>query len=129
VVPDLWEARPDPFSSFISGFEVRNYRLCKAILIYHQFQGQFNNEPLLSAALHLTYTCDHGTDLSFLTQARQWGYRINSQRIDECPSVPALGLQYRPSRQSGHRYQYLRLDGNTSLPCYLWCGTLAATDL
>lgn len=129
VVPDLWEARPDPFSSFISGFEVRNYRLCKAILIYHQFQGQFNNEPLLSAALHLTYTCDHGTDLSFLTQARQWGYRINSQGIYECLSLPSLDLHYRKFKPSGHRYQYLQLEGNTSLPGYLWSGTFTATDL
>jgi hypothetical protein len=30
-----WEARPDPFSSYRSGFEVRTYRRCRRVLMFH----------------------------------------------------------------------------------------------
>ncbi|GAA4312411.1 hypothetical protein GCM10023143_22080 [Compostibacter hankyongensis] len=129
AAPGPWEVRPDPFSTFLSGFEVRNYRLCKAILVYHQFQGQHDNAPVLASALHLTYTWDHGTDLSFLTQATQWGYRINSRGAYEYRSLPALDLHYHNFQPNGHSFRHLQLEGNTALPDYLWNGTFAAADL
>src|SRR5205823_1716867 len=33
----LWELRPDPFSSHRSGFEVRTYRRCARVLMFHRF--------------------------------------------------------------------------------------------
>ncbi|MFE0646966.1 SpvB/TcaC N-terminal domain-containing protein [Streptomyces sp. NPDC059534] len=35
-----WAARPDPFSSFRSGFEVRTHRLCRRVLMFHHFPGE-----------------------------------------------------------------------------------------
>jgi len=32
-----WRARPDVFSSYRSGFEVRSYRRCRRVLMFHQF--------------------------------------------------------------------------------------------
>lgn len=32
-----WASRPDPFSSYRSGFEVRTYRRCRRILMFHRF--------------------------------------------------------------------------------------------
>ena len=37
ISPYGWSTRPDPFSSYIAGFEQRTYRLCKKILMYHNF--------------------------------------------------------------------------------------------
>ena len=32
-----WLRRPDAFSSFRSGFEIRTYRLCRRVLMFHHF--------------------------------------------------------------------------------------------
>lgn len=34
----LWKARPDPFSSHRAGFEIRTYRLCRRVLMFHHFE-------------------------------------------------------------------------------------------
>ncbi|MFT6046155.1 MAG: RHS repeat-associated protein [Arenicella sp.] len=39
VEENLWNIREDAFSSYRPGFEVRNYRLCKRILMFHHFDG------------------------------------------------------------------------------------------
>src|SRR5262249_26979744 len=32
-----WKARVDPFSTYRAGFEVRTYRLCQRVLMFHHF--------------------------------------------------------------------------------------------
>jgi RHS repeat-associated protein len=43
----IWEYRPDAFSSYRSGFEIRTNRLCKHILMFHHFKDekQFTGTP------------------------------------------------------------------------------------
>lgn len=56
-----WTARPDTFSSFRSGFDIRTYRLCDRILLFHKFNATDQVQPtqspnaLLVSALQLTY--------------------------------------------------------------------------
>jgi hypothetical protein len=35
-----WQCRLDPFSSYRSGFEVRTYRLCQRVLMFHHFPNE-----------------------------------------------------------------------------------------
>jgi hypothetical protein len=35
-----WSVRNDPFSSYRAGFEVRTYRLCRRVLMFHHFPGE-----------------------------------------------------------------------------------------
>jgi Salmonella virulence plasmid 65kDa B protein len=35
-----WKPRPDPFSTYRSGFEVRTTRLCQRVLMFHHFPGE-----------------------------------------------------------------------------------------
>ena len=35
-----WPPRNDPFSSYRAGFEVRTYRLCQRVLMFHHFPGE-----------------------------------------------------------------------------------------
>lgn len=37
VAANSWKTRPDPFSIYSPGFELRTYRLCRRILLYHNF--------------------------------------------------------------------------------------------
>ena len=45
AAPGPWALRPDPFSSYRSGFEIRTLRRCRNILIYHGFADQFGGRP------------------------------------------------------------------------------------
>jgi hypothetical protein len=35
-----WAVRRDPFSTYRSGFEIRTYRLCRRILMFHRFPDE-----------------------------------------------------------------------------------------
>jgi RHS repeat-associated protein len=37
-----WKCRLDPFSSYRSCFDVRTYRLCQRVLMFHHFEGEAN---------------------------------------------------------------------------------------
>ena len=46
-----WSVRNDPFSSYRAGFEVRTYRLCQRVLMFHHFPGEDGRRPGLPGAL------------------------------------------------------------------------------
>jgi RHS repeat-associated protein len=71
-----WPARLDPFSSYRAGFEVRTYRLCRRVLMFHQFPALGPN-PRLVRSTDFTYS--PGPVASFLTSAQQIGYVLNPQ--------------------------------------------------
>jgi hypothetical protein len=50
-----WTKRQDPFSNFRPGFEIRTYRLCRSIQMYHNFTGLNGNQPLLVKSTEITY--------------------------------------------------------------------------
>ncbi|WP_375758782.1 SpvB/TcaC N-terminal domain-containing protein [Corallococcus exercitus] len=49
-----WAVRPDPFSVYRSGFEVRSYRRCRRVLMFHRFT-ELGSEPCLVKATELDY--------------------------------------------------------------------------
>src|SRR6185369_5168396 len=49
-----WTVRPDPFSSHRAGFEVRTYRRCRRVLMFHCFD-ELGSEPTLVRATELDY--------------------------------------------------------------------------
>lgn len=40
VADQLWKIRPDPFSSYRAGFEIRTYRRCTRVLVSHHFPNE-----------------------------------------------------------------------------------------
>jgi RHS repeat-associated protein len=53
-----WPCRLDPFSQHKSGFEIRTYRLCQRVLLFHHFKELGNGvtaSPSLVRSLDLTY--------------------------------------------------------------------------
>jgi RHS repeat-associated protein len=60
VAPGPWSARPDPFSSHRAAFEVRTYRRCRRILMFHRF-AELGTEPCLVRSTELDYAdLDYG---------------------------------------------------------------------
>ncbi len=62
--------RQDPFSSFRAGFEIRTHRLCRGILLFHQFG---DDTPFLVHGTWFNYK--ETPNLSLLKEVTQVGYR------------------------------------------------------
>jgi RHS repeat-associated protein len=78
-----WQCRKDPFSNYRPGFEIRTYRRCNRIMVFHRFDApHLPHNPFLVKSLELTY--DDELDLignggtvegfSYLVRARQNGH-------------------------------------------------------
>ena len=50
-----WLCRNDPFSTYRAGFEIRNYRLCQRILMFHHFPDEPVGANCLVRSMTLTY--------------------------------------------------------------------------
>ena len=76
--PDApWPVRTDPFSTYRAGFEVRTYRLCRRVLMFHAF-AELGPSACLVRSTDFTYAArDDGPGMSFLTRAQQTAYRRN----------------------------------------------------
>jgi insecticidal toxin complex protein TccC len=90
-----WTARPDPFSTYVTGFERRTHRLCQNILYFHRFDV-LGQDPVLTRAVALAYHLD--PHLSQLTGVTVTGYRhLPSQAAGQryaAKSMPPLAFGY-----------------------------------
>lgn len=90
-----WACRADPFSSYRSGFEVRSYRLCRRILMFHHFPelGQQGPGRLVSST-DLAYDVDGG--MTTLSSATEWGYvpHPDGRDLFLVESQPAVRFRY-----------------------------------
>jgi RHS repeat-associated protein len=131
-----WPVRPDPFSTHRAGFEIRTYRRCQRVLVFHTFADDREvGRDLLVQSTDLRYfDQDHPLDprnpiYTFLTSITQSGYR-RQQNGYLRRSLPPLELEYTgaklqadvltfdrdsienlPEGIDGARYQWVDLDG------------------
>jgi RHS repeat-associated protein len=73
----LWDCRLDPFSNYHSCFEVRTYRLCRRILMFHHFT-ELQTKDYLVASTDLTY--HRNSAATYLTSAIRAGYVLEGTR-------------------------------------------------
>lgn len=124
-----WPARADPFSTYRSAFEVRTYRLCRRVLMFHHFPDEPAVGPeLLVRASELGYR--ETPVASFLVAITQTGYNPRAGGSAVRRSTPTLELAYSEARlhekirdvdpqsvenlpqgMDGARYQLVDLDG------------------
>ena len=123
-----WSCRPDAFSSFRAGFEMRTYRLCQRILMFHLFP-ELGTTHCLVRSTDLGYSENPIT--SYLTSITQTGYirNVTNGASYERKSLPPLELTYSqplvdeqvhfidanslenlPAGLDGSRYQWVDLD-------------------
>jgi RHS repeat-associated protein len=86
-----WPRRLDPFSSYRSCFEVRTYRLCQRILMFHRFP-ELGATPYLVASTDLTH--QPTTLASYLTQVAHSGYTRGPAGTYLKRSMPPLEFTY-----------------------------------
>lgn len=92
-----WDAREDPFSSYRPGFEVRTYRLCRRILMFHHFPDELGVQDCLVRSMDFTY--DEGPVASFITEIHQSGYVLKEDPVARTrrytkKSLPPLQFEY-----------------------------------
>jgi hypothetical protein len=123
-----WHIRLDPFSSYRSGFEVRTYRLCQRVLMFHHFPRELGVDDYLVRATEFAYK--ESPIASFISSITQSGYRRlddgrylkrsmppvefeYSQAIidDEIKEIDSKSLENLPYGIDGRRYQWVDLDG------------------
>jgi RHS repeat-associated protein len=68
-----WSMRPDPFSTYRPGFELRTWRRCANILITHYFPAELGPDPVLTKVIGLSYGLENG--LSRLMHVTETGWR------------------------------------------------------
>ena len=79
---DPWSSRQDPFSAYRSGFEMRTYRLCKRVLMFHTFTELNNGMATLVRSVDFDHQpsdqqiaeSDRPTEFTYLTGITQKGY-------------------------------------------------------
>ena len=132
-----WSCRVDPFSSYRAGFEVRTYRLCQRVLMFHHFASEPGvGTNCLVRSTDFTYSYEAQPDdrrdpiYSFLLSATQAGYTRREEGGYLKKSLPPLAFEYTqpvidsnihevdpeslenlPSGLDHGRYQWLDLDG------------------
>ncbi|WAS90969.1 SpvB/TcaC N-terminal domain-containing protein [Nannocystis punicea] len=90
-----WAVRSDPFSSFRAGFDLRTYRLCRRVLMFHHFAA-LDEDPYLVAATVLTH--DETPAASFVTQAEQVAYEKSAITGRFVPAAfPPVRFGYSPA--------------------------------
>ncbi len=79
-----WQARPDRFSDYRAGFELRTTRRCRRVLLFHHFPNHLGPDPILVRSTDLGYHQDSDTGLSVLSTVTQRSY----EREDAIPGGP-----------------------------------------
>jgi RHS repeat-associated protein len=68
-----WDLRPDPFSDYKAGFEIRTTRLCKTVMLFHHFTGA-NEYDGLVRSVNFGYDISSEQDFTFLQTVTSFGY-------------------------------------------------------
>ncbi len=88
--------RQDPFSTYRAGFEVRTYRLCRRVLMFHHFPQELGITDCLVRSTEFSYA--ESSIASFISSVTQSGYV--RQPIQNQPnrylkqSLPPLEFEY-----------------------------------
>ncbi|MCX7789127.1 MAG: hypothetical protein N2378_00670, partial [Chloroflexaceae bacterium] len=131
-----WPARPDPFSSYRAGFEVRTYRLCQRVLMFHHIPDLPTGEPGYDGLVRSTdFTYAYEEDpasarnpvYSFLNSVTQSGSRREGAGYVR-RSLPPLEFSY-TLPQVQQVVEELDAESAENLPAGLDGGTYQWTDL
>ena len=116
-----WIPRPDPFSRYRAGFEIRSYRRCRRVLMFHHFPGVPGvGVDCLVRSTDFTYADEqapvetHSAGYSLLRTITSTGYMRDGAAY-RAKSLPPLELTYSTARID-ERVRELSPDARTGLP-------------
>ena len=124
-----WPIRQDPFSTFRAGFEVRTYRLCRRVLMFHHFEElgeqpylvrstnfEYDHSPILTRLLkinNISYKRNEGGTLGYISKSLPPVEFTYSEAVinEEIQEIDAESLENLPSGLDGASYKITDLDG------------------
>ena len=100
----IWKARKDPFSFCRAGFEMRTYRLCERILMFHTFPELNGGVPSLVRSLNFDYKPSdeqneqnhRPTEITYLAGVTQKGFVRKSDGTYSEKALPKMTFEYQP---------------------------------
>jgi len=87
-----WQVRQDPFSSYRPGFELRTYRLCRRVLMFHHFPDELGTPDYLVRSTEFDYRED--AIGSFVTRITHSGYHLQPDGTYLKRSLPSVDFEY-----------------------------------
>jgi RHS repeat-associated protein len=87
-----WPVRQDPMSGYRAGFEVRTYRLCRRVLMFHHFPNELAAADCLVSAKHFGY--NEGPINTVMTSVIHSGYLRQEDNIYQERSLPPVEFEY-----------------------------------
>ncbi|MEO8173884.1 MAG: SpvB/TcaC N-terminal domain-containing protein, partial [Sediminibacterium sp.] len=87
-----WSSRQDPFSDYRAGFEIRTWRLCERVLMFHHFP-ELGEQSCLVRSVNFAYK--KTTAFTFLQSVTQTGY-IRKDGTYTSKSLPPVEFTYEP---------------------------------
>ena len=108
-----WPVRQDPFSQYRSRFEVRTYRLCQRVLMFHHFPEELSTADCLVHSTEFEYW--QKSIGSFMTRVTKSGFVRAADGRYLRRSMPSLQLDYSSSPLESERYQHLQVRDVDSL--------------
>jgi RHS repeat-associated protein len=114
-----WQVRCDPFSTFRSTFEIRTYRLCRRVLMFHHFPDELGSTDYLVRSTGFKYR--EKPIGSFIERVIQSGHVLQEDGRYLTRSLPSLHLAYTESPLEspdfdGYRLQYVYPESLENLP-------------
>lgn len=129
-----WACRPDPYSSYKSGFEIRTYRLCQNILLFHLFEKELG-KPCLVRKLSLTHTNTQAyppvqiRTMSLLKEIVISGCRRKSDGSYDMKNLPPVSFDFSLFTPPSHpEFKSLSIEDN-GIPGYLNATQFQPLDL
>ena len=110
-----WPCRPDPFSTYRPGFEVRTYRRCHRILMFHDFPGEPGvGADCLVSSTDLAYESTGSSGMTTVASVTHTGYRRRAGGY-HAASLPPLEMRYSQA-VIGHEPRDIGPDALRNLP-------------
>ncbi|MDR4505817.1 MAG: hypothetical protein MRK01_13680 [Candidatus Scalindua sp.] len=94
-----WDFRPDAFSDYKAGFEIRTTRLCKRVLLFHVFdelalRSDKSDKKTLIKSINFEYDTATEQDFTFLKTITSYGYIKRSDGSYSHKKLPPLEFEY-----------------------------------
>lgn len=88
-----WDFRKDAFSDYKAGFEIRSTRLCKRVLLFHNFK-ELPGSSALVKSFNFEYDTTTEEDFSFLKSITIHGYIKQSDGTYTNKNLPPIVFEY-----------------------------------
>jgi hypothetical protein len=96
-----WDYRPDAFSEYKPGFEIRTTRLCKRVLLFHHFTGA-NEYDGLVRSLNFEYNTVAEQGFTFLQSVTSVGYIKKQDGTYSTKKLPPFEYTYQQHEWNNH---------------------------